>query len=104
MIFHSQHLEDVPQESHREKVFYILFLTFQDVLKAERLLKGHQLDVDIVPVPRGMSSDSGVCIKSRSPVEVLFGLLGQISGVRCYVFDGIAYRPGRSHRKSQVTE
>jgi hypothetical protein len=100
-MIQGQHVENTAQELGKEKVFYILFLTFHDVLKAERLLKGHQLDVDIVPVPRGISSDCGVCIKSLSPVEVLFGLLGQISGVKCYVFDGVAYKPGRTHKKAQ---
>jgi hypothetical protein len=98
-MIHGQHLESVSQEPVKEKVFYVLFLTFNDVLQAERLLKSHRLDVETVPVPRGLSSDCGVCVKSRSPVEVLFGLLGKISGVKCYVFDGIAYKPGRTHKK-----
>jgi hypothetical protein len=96
-----QNLAHTSEESSKDKVFYILFLTFHDVLRAEGLLKSHQLDVDIVPVPKGLSSDCGVCIESRSPVEVLFGLLGQISGVKCYVFDGIAYKPGRPHKKKR---
>jgi hypothetical protein len=90
------------QESHEaqvDKVFYIMFVTFHDVLKAEKLLRGHRLDVEIVPVPRGLSSDCGVCLKSRSPVELFFGLLGQVTGVRCYVFDGVEYKPGRAHKR-----
>ena len=86
-------------DTETDKIFYIMFVTFHDVLKAEKLLKSHHLDVEVVPVPRSLSSDCGVCIKSRSPVEVLFGLLGQVTGVKCYVFDGVAYKPGRSHRK-----
>ncbi len=86
-------------ETENDKIFYIIFVTFHDVLRAEKLLKNHHLDVEIVPVPRGLSSDCGVCIKSRSPVELLFGLLGRVSGVKCYVFDGVEYKPGRSRKK-----
>ena len=56
------------------------------------------MDVEVVPVPRSLSSDCGVSIKSRSPVEQLFELLGQCTGVKCYVFDGIKYKPGKPHR------
>jgi hypothetical protein len=97
----SSKLEQPCQELQRDKVFYVLFITFHEVLKAERLLKSHQLDVDVVPVPRSISSDCGVCIKSRSTVEILFGLLGHISGVKCYVFDGIEYKPGKAHPRRE---
>jgi hypothetical protein len=85
--------------SEETKVFYILFDTLHDVLKAEKLLKSHHLDVEVVPVPRKISSDCGVSIKSRSPVESLFGLLGEIRGVKCYIFDGVQYKAGRSHSR-----
>ncbi len=88
------------REVEGNKIFYIMFTTFHEVLKAERLLRSHGLDVEIVPVPRGLNSPCGACIKSRSPVELLFGLVGQVTGVKCYVFDGVEYRPGRSHKNS----
>jgi hypothetical protein len=91
-------LAQASREVQGDKVFYIMFVTFHDVLKAEKLLGSHRLDVEIVPIPRGLSSDCGVCLKSRSPVELLFGLLGQVSGVKCYVFDGVEYKPGRAHK------
>jgi len=89
----------VSTEQGKEKIFYIMFASFHDVLKAERLLSSHRLDVEIVPVPRGLNSDCGACIKSRSAVELLFGLLGQVAGVKCYVFDGVEYKPGRTHKQ-----
>jgi hypothetical protein len=91
-------LENISEEPRKDKIFYIMFSTFYDVLKAEELLNKHHLDVEIVPVPKGLRSDCGACIKSRSPVELLFGLLGQVTGVRCYVFDGVEYKPGRSRK------
>jgi hypothetical protein len=78
------------------KAYFILFITIHDVLKAEKLLKKQGLAAEVVPVPRNISSDCGVCIKSSSPVEALFSLLGGISGVKCYVFDGKEYRPGKA--------
>jgi hypothetical protein len=92
-------LESISEEPRKDKIFYIMFSTFYDVLKAEELLNKHHLDVEIVPVPNGLRSDSGACIKSRSPVELLFGLLGQVTGVKCYVFDGVEYKPGRSRKQ-----
>lgn len=95
----SRPLERISEENRKEKIFYVMFSTFHDVRKAKEALDSHHLDAEIVPVPRGLRSDLGVCIKSRSPVELLFGLLGQVAGVKCYVFDGIEYKPGRSHRQ-----
>jgi hypothetical protein len=96
---HSVPLTRMSREAQEEKVFYIMFTTFHDVLKAEKLLRSHHLDVEIVPVPKGLNSNCGACIRSMSPVEMLFGLLGAVTGVKCYVFDGVEYKPGRSHKK-----
>ncbi len=79
-----------------DKVYYILFATIHDVLKAEKALKSRAIDGEVVPVPRSLSSDCGVCIKSTAPVESLVELLARLRGVKCYVFDGVEYKPGRS--------
>jgi hypothetical protein len=100
MMAQNRPLAQTSRQAEGDKIFYIMFLAFHDVLKAEKLLTSRHLDVEIVPVPRGLSSDCGVCIKSRSPVELLFGLLGQVTGVKCFVFDGVEYKPGRSRRKT----
>lgn len=76
-----------------DKFYFLIFTTIHDVLKAERTLKDGALDVEVVPVPRALSSDCGVCIKSGEEPEVLAGLLGHISGIRCFVFNGTEYGP-----------
>ena len=76
----------------RDRVLYLLFTTIHDVLKAEKRLKSGKVDVEVVPVPRSLSSDCGVCIKSSEPAHVLVSLLGDIAGLRCFVFDGTEYR------------
>jgi len=74
-----------------DKVYYILFTTIHEVLKAEQLLKGHEKDIEVVPVPRSLSSDCGVCIRSKAAPEVFAGLLGGMAGSRCFLFDGTGY-------------
>lgn len=73
------------------KAYYILFTTIHEVLKAEQLLKGREKDIEVVPVPRSLSSDCGVCIRSEAAPEVLAGLLGDMAGYRCFLFDGTGY-------------
>ena len=75
-----------------DKVYYLFFTTIHDVLKAEKRLKSGMVDVEVVPVPRSISSDCGVCIKSSEPAHVLTSLLGDMTGLRCFVFDGKEYR------------
>ena len=36
------------------------------VMKAEKLLKGHGLQMDLIPVPREISSDCGVAVELAS--------------------------------------
>ena len=66
------------------------------MLKAERTLKDAAVDVEVVPVPRTLSSDCGVCIKSGEESDVLAGLLDHMAGIRCFIFDGTEYKPGKS--------
>ena len=74
-----------------DRAYYILFTTIHEVLKAEQLLKGREVDIEVVPVPRSLSSDCGVCIRSKAAPEVLAGLLGGMAGSRCFLFDGTGY-------------
>ncbi len=85
----------------QDKAYYILFHTIHQVLKVEKLLKEHQLDAEVVPVPRTLSSDCGVCIKSKSSVEELVALLGNMDDIKCFVFDGVEYKPGKHRKKKQ---
>lgn len=75
------------------KAYYLLFATIHEVLRAERLLKEKGLDVEIMPVPRTLSSDCGVCIKSAAGTDVLARLLAGMRSYRCFFFDGVEYRP-----------
>ncbi len=76
----------------RDRVHYLLFTTIHDVLKAEKRLKSGKVNMEVVPVPRSLSSDCGVCVKSSEPSHVLVSLLGDMAGLRCFVFDGTEYR------------
>jgi hypothetical protein len=84
----------------KDKAYYILFRTIHEVLKVEKLLKNHGLDTEVVPVPRNLSSDCGVCIKSKASVEELIPLLGDMVDIKCFVFDGMEYKPGK-HGKTK---
>jgi Protein of unknown function (DUF3343) len=75
-----------------DRMRYLLFTTIHDVLKAEKRLKSGKVNIEVVPVPRSLSSDCGVCIKSSEPSLVLVSLLGDMAGLRCFVFDGTEYR------------
>jgi len=72
-------------------VYYLFFTTIHDVLKAEKRLKGGKVEMEVVPVPRSLSSDCGVCIKSTEPMHVLVGFLSDMAGLRCFLFDGKGY-------------
>jgi len=72
----------------------LLFPTIHDVLKAEKCLKNGDVNMEVIPVPRSLSSDCGVCIKSSASSHVLARLVGHMTGVRCFVFDGAEYRQG----------
>jgi len=75
-----------------DRVYYLLFATIHDVLKAEKRLKSAGVNMEVVPVPRSLSSDCGVCIKSSEPMQVLVGFLGDTAGLRCFTFKGTEYR------------
>ena len=51
----------------------IILSSIHRVMKAEKLLKGKGLKVDLIPVPREISSDCGVAIELRMEIgeEVL---------------------------------
>ena len=75
----------------RDSIYYLLFSTIHDVLKAEKRLKETTFDFELVPVPRHLSSDCGVCIKTPvSPAELL-SLIPEAETERCFVFDGKEY-------------
>jgi len=50
-----------------EAFHVMLFDSVSSALLAEKILKKHDLPFKIIPVPRHISSDCGVCIRFSSP-------------------------------------
>jgi len=74
-----------------DNLYYVLFHTIHDVLRVEKILKQHGLDHELVPVPRNLSSDCGICIKLHNEIKRLRPLLSDIEVARCALFDGKEY-------------
>ncbi len=49
--------------------FLLIFSSIHQVMKAEKLLKGRGFKVDLIPMPREISSDCGVAIEVSSGCE-----------------------------------
>ena len=73
--------------------YFFLFHTIHEVLKAEKTLKGRGCAFELVPVPRTLSSDCGVCIRSDKPSGDNISLLSSLNVDRCFSFDGREYIP-----------
>jgi hypothetical protein len=69
-------------------LFFILFYTIHDVLRAEKILKQHNLAHELIPVPRNLSSDCGMCVKLQDDIEKTLPLLDKIDIAGCYAGDG----------------
>jgi hypothetical protein len=69
-------------------LFFILFYTIHDVLRAEKILKRHGLRHELIPVPRNLSSDCGMCVKLQDDIEKTLSLLDKIDIAGCYTGDG----------------
>jgi len=64
-----------------------IFESIHRVMKAEKLLKGKGIKIDLIPVPREISSDCGVAVElsGDSEAEALFILTeNRISILECY--------------------
>lgn len=69
-----------------QEYFFILFHSIHDVLRAEKKLKSKEIEYELVPVPRQLSSDCGVCIKLKDIDSILDNT--EIQGVEaCYFYD-----------------
>ncbi len=65
-----------------------LFRSVHQVMKAEKLLKGKGMKIDLIPVPREISSDCGVAIElSMELKEEAWNLLeeNQVAILDCYI-------------------
>ena len=60
----------------------ILFPSIHFVLQAEKMIKGKGFSIDLIPVPRQLSSDCGICMLIEwEQKEILYTLLER-GGVR----------------------
>ena len=73
--------------------YFCLFRGIHDVLKAETVLKSQGVSFELVPVPRALSSDCGVCIALQNTSGTIVSLLLSLNIDRCFSFNGRAYTP-----------
>lgn len=71
--------------------YFFLFHTIHDVLKTESALKSQGRLFELVPVPRALSSDCGVCIASGKPSDDVVSLIFSLNVDRCFSFNGKEY-------------
>jgi len=67
--------------------YVFLFESVHRVIKAEKLLKGKGIKVDLIPVPREINSDCGVAVEVDAGIgEKALHVLeeNQISVLECY--------------------
>jgi len=67
-----------------------IFGSIHQVIRAEKVLKGKEIEVDLIPVPREISSDCGVAIEL--PLRSREGALhlleeNRVSIIECYIKD-----------------
>jgi len=74
----------LPDNNH----YIILFHTIHDVLRAEKILKKHNIAHELVPVPRNLSSDCGMCVKLQDEIEKALPLLSKMEIAGCYDAEG----------------
>ena len=78
-----------------------LFESVHRVMKAEKLLKGKGIKVDLIPVPREISSDCGVAIELSAESEEKALLIlreNRILVVECYTRD----LSGKFEKKKEI--
>jgi hypothetical protein len=75
----------------KHKVYFLLFNTIHDVLKADKILKKEKVNYELVPVPRNLSSDCGMCVKLEDNLEDIKRHIKDIKTEKCFLFDGKTY-------------
>ena len=78
-----------------------LFGSVHHVLRAEKILKGRGIEVDLIPVPRDISSDCGVAVElSRESEEEASLILreNKILMTECYTMDS----SGRFEKRKEI--
>lgn len=81
---------------HHNDFTYILFHTIHDVLRAEKILKQHDLAHELIPVPRDLSSDCGMCVKIQNDIDKALLLCAKIDIAGCYNAEGKVFKAVKS--------
>ena len=76
---------------HKTNMYFLLFNTIHDVLKAEKILKKEKIEHELIPVPRNLSSDCGMCIRLAISLEETKKYIPDINIQKCFFFDGKTY-------------
>ncbi|MEN6616107.1 MAG: DUF3343 domain-containing protein [Syntrophorhabdus sp.] len=58
--------------------FILVFHSIHDVLRAEKILKENAIVNEIVPIPRNLSSDCGMCIEVDDDITAVYRLIRPI--------------------------
>ena len=53
----------------KESTGVVLFESISHALRAEKLIKAAQINCKLIPVPRHLSSDCGVCLRFNTEVK-----------------------------------
>ena len=72
---------------HANSIYFLLFPSIHDLLRAEKILKRHGLSFELVPVPRDLSSDCGMCIKFEGSVDDVLLHLDGLPPEKCFSYD-----------------
>lgn len=79
----------------------LLFSSVHQVMRTEKLLKEKGIEVDLIPVPRDISSDCGIAVElSRESEEKALLILreNKISLPECYTKDSM----GRFEKRKEI--
>jgi hypothetical protein len=73
-------------DKHEERYSVVLLHSVSEALRAEKLLKAESVSIKLIPVPRHLSSDCGICVRferENEPKvgEILTGNNLQIQGI-----------------------
>lgn len=73
-------------------MYFLLFHTTHDAIRTEKKLKAEKIEFELVPVPRNLSSDCGICVKLSNNINDAINSLKGIAIDKCYHFDGKDYK------------
>ncbi len=64
--------------------FYFIFRRTVDVMMADELLSKNNVSYKIVPVPKEISSECGLCVLTEEPWEKVLFLLKEVKPIAVY--------------------